>query len=383
VAEEDSGQEKTEQPTPKRIKEAREKGDVPRSKELTTMLVLMAAVLGAFVFGGQLVERMIGVMEHNFLLDRTAVFDNNAMIAHLGMSVREAGLALAGIFGLIVVAAIVGPIALGGWNFSAQALQPKGSRIDPLAGIKRMFSLKSMVELFKALGKFALVGGFAMLILWQIQGEIIALGNSPERPAIQAALEIVVWVFMALSAVLIIIAAIDVPYQLYDYTHKMKMTLQEVKDEMKNTEGKPEVKGRIRQLQREISQRRMMKEVPEADVVITNPTHYAVAIRYDSESRNAPIVVAKGVDFVALKIREIAAEYDVPILEAPPLARAIYHSTELDDEIPSGMFTAVAQVLAYVYQLKRFRDHHDVSAPHQPDLNRLEIPEEFKADSPS
>ncbi len=383
MAEEDSGQEKTEQPTPKRIKEAREKGDVPRSKELTTMLVLMAAVLGAFVFGGQLVERMIGVMEHNFLLDRTAVFDNNAMIAHLGMSVREAGLALAGIFGLIVVAAIVGPIALGGWNFSAQALQPKGSRIDPLAGIKRMFSLKSMVELFKALGKFALVGGFAMLILWQIQGEIIALGNSPERPAIQAALEIVVWVFMALSAVLIIIAAIDVPYQLYDYTHKMKMTLQEVKDEMKNTEGKPEVKGRIRQLQREISQRRMMKEVPEADVVITNPTHYAVAIRYDSESRNAPIVVAKGVDFVALKIREIAAEYDVPILEAPPLARAIYHSTELDDEIPSGMFTAVAQVLAYVYQLKRFRDHHDVSAPHQPDLNRLEIPEEFKADSPS
>ncbi len=383
MAEEDSGQEKTEQPTPKRLKEAREKGDVPRSKELTTMLVLMAAVLGAFIFGGQLVERMIGMMEHNFLLDRRAVFDSNAMIAHLGVSIREAGLALAGIFGLIVVAAIVGPIALGGWNFSAQALQPKGSRIDPLAGIKRMFSLKSLVELFKALGKFALVGGFAMLILWQIRGDLIALGNSPERPAIQAALEIVTWVFMVLSAVLIIIAAIDVPYQLYDYTHKMKMTLQEVKDEMKNTEGKPEVKGRIRQLQREISQRRMMKAVPEADVVITNPTHYAVAVRYDSESRNAPIVVAKGVDFVALKIREIAAEHEVPMLQAPALARAIYHSTELDDEIPSGLFMAVAQVLAYVFQLKRYRDHNDVSVPRQPDLEHLDIPDEFKTDPPA
>ncbi|MFW1677686.1 flagellar biosynthesis protein FlhB [Pontibacter sp. JAM-7] len=375
---EETGQEKTEQPTPKRIKEAREKGDVARSKELTTMLVLMAAVLSVFIFGGQLAERMIGMMERNFLLDRVEVFDVNMMFAHLGMSVKEAALALMGIFILIALAAFIGPIALGGWNFSTKALQPKGSRIDPIAGIKRMFSLKSLVELFKALAKFALVGGFAMIILWQIRGDIISLGNAPERPAIKDALETIIWVFMFLSAVLIIIAAVDVPYQMYDYTKKMKMTLQEVKDELKNTEGKPEVKGRIRQLQREISQRRMMKQVPEADVVITNPTHYAVAIRYDAENRNAPIVVAKGVDFVALKIREIASEYDVPQLQAPPLARAIYHSTEVDEEIPAGLFMAVAQVLAYVFQLQRYRDHKDVSPPSQPDLAQLEIPDEFR-----
>lgn len=373
---EESGQEKTEDPTPKRIREAREKGDVPRSKELATTLVLMTAVASVFVFGAQLANKMLGIVESNFVLDRQSIFDTNKMLAHFEASSWDALLGVAGIFSVIMVAALIGPIALGGWNFSSKSLAPKGSRISPLAGIKRMFSLKSLVELFKAIAKFSLVGGFAILILWNLRSDILALATFEARPAIKEAIDIVVWVFMALSAVLILIAAVDVPYQIYEYTEKMKMTLQEVKDELKNTEGKPEVKGRIRQLQREIAQRQMMKSVPEADVVITNPTHYAVALKYDGEGRGAPILVAKGVDFVAFKIREVAEEHDVPILSAPPLARAIYNFTEIEEEIPSGLYMAVAQVLAYVFQLKRYKKQQ-AEKPSDIKVDKLPIPEEF------
>ncbi|PIE24546.1 MAG: flagellar biosynthetic protein FlhB [Neptuniibacter caesariensis] len=376
---EESGQEKTEDPTPKRIREAREKGDVPRSKELATTLVLMAAVFSVIIFSSQLAESMLGMMESNFVLDRQSVFDKQKMMAHFGDSAAEAIKGLAGIFAVLALAAFIGPIALGGWNFSGQSIAPKGDRINPLAGIKRMFSLKSLIELFKAIAKFSLVGGFAILILWMIRNDILALAAYDVRPAIDEALNIIIWVFMALSAVLILVAAVDVPYQLYDYTKKMRMTLQEVKDELKNTEGKPEVKGRIRQLQREIAQRQMMQAVPEADVVITNPTHYAVALKYEGEGRAAPVLVAKGSDFVALKIREIAEEHNVPILSAPPLARAIYNSTDIDDEIPSGLYMAVAQVLAYVYQLKRYQQRA-AEKPADLNLNTLTIPDEFKDD---
>ncbi|EAR60566.1 flagellar biosynthesis protein FlhB [Neptuniibacter caesariensis] len=376
---EDSGQEKTEDPTPKRIREAREKGDVPRSKELATTLVLMAAVFSVIIFSSQLAESMLGMMESNFVLDRQSVFDTNKMLAHFEVSAEEAIMGLAGIFAVLALAALVGPIALGGWNFSGQSIVPKGSRIDPLAGIKRMFSLKSLIELFKAIAKFSLVGGFAILILWTIREDILALASYEARVAIDEALDIIIWVFMALSAVLILVAVVDVPYQLYDYTQKMRMTMQEVKDELKNTEGKPEVKGRIRQLQREIAQRQMMQAVPEADVVITNPTHYSVALKYDGENRGAPVLLAKGADFVALKIREIAKEHDIPILSAPPLARAIYNSTEIDDEIPSGLYMAVAQVLAYVFQLKRYKER-EAERPTELNVNKLPIPDEFKDD---
>jgi flagellar biosynthetic protein FlhB len=377
---EESGQEKTEDPTPKRIKEAREKGDVPRSKELATLLVLMAAVFSVIIFGSLLADSMIGMMESNLVLDRQAVLDPNKMLAHFESSVSEAILGLAGVFFSLLIAALVGPIALGGWNFSADSIAPKGSRISPLAGIKRMFSLKSLVELFKAIAKFSLVGGFAIIILWNLRSDILALATFEPRPAIDAALDIIIWVFMALSAVLILVALVDVPYQLYEYTEKMKMTLQEVKDELKNTEGKPEVKGRIRQLQREIAQRQMMSAVPEADVVITNPTHYAVALKYEEQGGGgAPVMVAKGVDFVAFKIREVAEEHDVPILSAPPLARAIYHSTEINDEIPSGLFMAVAQVLAYVFQLKRFKKR-EAERPTELKVKDLPIPDEYSDD---
>lgn len=375
---EDSGQEKTEEPTPKRLRDAKEKGDIARSKELATTILLLASAAGALMFGGAVADAMAGMMGYNFSLDRQAIFDPNLMFAHLGFSLREALMSLLLFFLLMLVAAIVGPIALGGWNLSLQALAPKLSRIDPLAGLKRMFSMKALVELFKALAKFLVVGALSFLVLSASKQALFALGAQDVMRAMANAAELVAWAFLVMSSTMILIAVIDVPFQIYDYTKKLKMTLQEIKDEMKNTEGKPEVKGRIRQLQREISQRKMMAAIPEADVVITNPTHYAVALKYDQAKGGAPLLVAKGGDFVALKIREIAVAHDIPVLSSPALARAIYHSTELEQEIPGGLFKAVAEVLAYVFQLQRYKRHEGV-APRALD-DDLSIPDELRHD---
>ncbi len=376
---EDSGQEKTEEPTAKRLTDAREKGDVPRSRELVTMAVLLSAAAGALIFGGTLAGKMFDVMEKSYNLDRAAIFDINQMVIFLAAAFYDALLGVVGIFAMVLLAALVGPLLLGGWNFSGQAIAPKGSRINPLSGIKRMFSMNALVELIKALAKFSVVAIAAIAVLWMIKDQLLALGKADINKSAADAVEIVIWVFLMLSASLILIAAVDVPFQMYSYTKKLKMTLQEVKDEMKNTEGKPEVKGRIRQLQREIAQRQMMTEVPEADVVITNPTHYSVALKYDSESSDAPIVVAMGADFVALKIREIAREHEIPILSAPPLARALYYSSELNQEIAPGLFTAVAQVLAYVFQLKSAKNYQ-APKPVPPTEKDLPIPDEYRRD---
>ncbi len=376
---EETGQEKTEEPTAKRLREAREKGDVPRSKELTTTFLLFAAVLGAFIFGGQVVSSMAEMMRFNFSLDKETIADPSQMIIHFISSMLDGFLSLWGFFLLLVIAAIVGPVALGGWNFSGQALQPKGSRINPLSGIKRMFSLNALSELLKGMAKFLVVGAVAVGVLLWDRPEIASLAKQSVNTAMGHALEILVWSFLLMSAAMILVVLVDVPFQIYSYTKKLKMTLQEVKDEMKNTEGKPEVKGRIRQMQREISRRRMMKEVPEADVVITNPTHYSVAVRYDQSRGNAPIVVSKGADFLALKIREIAEAHDVPLLASPALARALYHSTEEGEEVPMGLYKSVAQVLAYVYQLRRYRKRLD-EKPEPPDESEIEIPEALRVD---
>lgn len=377
MAESDSGQEKTEEPTAKRQQDAREKGDIARSKELTTTVLLLAAAGGLLVFGARIARDMKEVMQYNFTLSREDVFDTALMLRHLGDSAMEMLWSLAVFFLLVFFAAIVGPIALGGWNFSGKALAPKFSRIDPLAGLKRMFSMKALVELAKALAKFLVVGSLCVVILLAQQDALLGLGFEAIIPAMEHGLQLLGWAFLLMCATMILISAVDVPFQLYDHSKKLKMTLQEVKDEMKNTEGKPEVKGRIRQLQREMSQRRMMGEVPEADVVITNPTHFSVALKYAQDGDGAPVLVAKGVDQMALKIREVANAYEVPIVEAPALARAIYHSTELDDQIPEGLYIAVAQVLAYVYQLKRYTQRRG-SRPGA--LGEIAVPEEFRRD---
>jgi len=300
------------------------------------------------------------------------------MIHHLVTALGDSFFSLFGFFSMVFLAAILSPIALGGWNFSGQSLLPKGSRIDPLSGIGRMFSKNALVELFKAVAKFLLVGSAAVIVLLVDQPDIASLVVLPIGPGIAEALRIVLWSFLVISATMILIALIDVPYQMYAYTEKMKMTLQEVRDEMKNTEGRPEVRGRIRQLQREISQRRMMQDVPEADVVITNPTHYAVALKYSEERGGAPIIVAKGSDFIALKIREIAEAYEVTILESPALARALYYNSEIGDEVPVGLYKSVAQVLAYVFQLRAFNAEPKGERPDAPAPEDIEIPDDLQ-----
>lgn len=352
MAENDNGQEKTEQATPKRLDKAREEGQVARSKELTTTLVLLAGVAGLIVFGAGVSDALTGIMKFNFSMPRQAAFDDQLMLAHLASTLNAAVQSLMGYFVLIAVAALLGPVMLGGFLISAKAIAPKFSRIDPIKGLQRMFSLNALVELVKSIAKVLVVGAMAVVMLVYYQRELVGLARSPVNIAMADMLTIVVWSVLAVTAAMLLIVAIDVPFQLFDHNKKMKMTRQEVRDEMKDTDGKPEVKGRIRQLQREMAQRRMMEAVPEADVVITNPEHFSVALKYDVDGGGAPLVVAKGVDFMAMKIREVANANEVLILQAAPLARAIYFTTEIDDEIPGNLYLAVAQVLAYVFQLR-------------------------------
>jgi len=356
VAENKNGQEKTEEATPKRLDKAREEGQVARSKELTTTLVLLASVVGLITFGDDLGQALVNVMRFNFTVSREAIFDTNLMLLHLSDTTYSAIEALLPFFAVVVLACLIGPTALGGFLFSGKALAPKLSRLDPVKGIQRMFSMNSLIELFKSIGKVVLVGSAAIAMLMLFYDEILGLSAETINAAMEHMLVIMGWSILAVSASMIFIAAIDVPYQIFDHNKKMKMTLHEVKDELKDTEGKPEVKGKVRQLQREMAQRRMMEAVPQADVIITNPEHFSVALKYDVNGGGAPTVIAKGVDFMAIKIREIASANDILILETPPLARAIYFTTELDEEIPSTLYLAVAQVLAYVFQLKAYQD---------------------------
>lgn len=355
MAESESGADKSEEPTSKRLEEARKKGQIARSKELNTLAVTFAGAAALLIFGAQLGSAMMELMQGNFSLPRELLQDEGAMVRQLMRSGMHALLALQPFLIVLLIASIIGPIALGGWLFSAEALQPKFSRMNPLEGLKRMFSAKALVELLKALAKFVIILLVALAVLSADQDDLLAIANEPVEAAILHSMVVVGWSLLWLACGLILIAAVDVPFQLWDTKQKLMMTKQEVRDEYKDSEGKPEVKSKIRQLQRQMAERRMMQQVPEADVVITNPTHFAVALKYDPAKGNAPMLLAKGGDFLALKIREIAQEHQVTLLESPGLARAVYYSTEVDQEIPAGLYLAVAQVLAYVYQLKQFR----------------------------
>lgn len=377
MAESDSGQERTEEATPKRLQDAKDKGDIPRSKELNTVAILMGGVGALIAFGGSISAGLSGMMSSNFQFSRDEIFDPQSMLTNLGYSMFESMMALIPFFIVVGLAAIIGPIALGGWVMSAKSLAPKGERISPLAGIKRMFAKRALMELIKTIAKFMLVAALSVIILDYMTADILAIAKQDTIPAMASALRIVGWAVLGMSAILILIAAIDVPFQISSHAKKLKMTMQEVKDEMKNTEGKPEVKSRIRQLQYDMAQGRMMSAVPEADVVITNPEHYAVALKYNSGNMGAPVLVAKGADLIAFKIREVAKAHDIPILEAPPLARAVFHSTELEQEIPGGLYVAVAQVLAYIFQLQRFEKRQGKKPGPMPDLP---IPDELRRD---
>jgi flagellar biosynthetic protein FlhB len=374
--ENDNSQEKTEEPTPRRLEKAREDGQTARSKELGTMAVLMAGAIGLLVFGGQLGTALEGIMRDAFVIERSAMFDTRHMSIQLLASAKEAAWALAPFMAVLVIAAVAGSIAIGGLLFSGKAIQPKFNRMNPIKGLGRMFSMRSLVELIKSIAKVGLVMVVAILILNARTEDLLSIAEEPAVPAMVHVLWTLGWSFLLLSAATIAIAAIDVPFQIYDHTKKLRMTKQEVKDEFKDTEGKPEVKGKIRQLQREMANRRMMQDVPEADVVITNPTHYAVALKYDQDSMGAPVVVAKGADEVAFKIMEIAREHKVELLRTPPLTRAVYHNTDVGEEIPDGLYMAIAQVLAYVFQLRQFRKGY-AAKPTMPDFP---IPKDMRRD---
>ena len=378
MAENDNGQEKTEEATPKRLDKAREEGQVARSRELATTLVLLAGVGGLIMLGSGISEAMLRLMRFNFSLSRDVAFNEDLMLSQLGNTAFAAAETLLPFFALVVVAALVGPVALGGFLISAKAIAPKLSRMSPIKGLQRMFSLTSLIELLKSIAKVLVVGAMAAVMLTYFSSDMLGLAKAPLLPAINEMLGIVGWSVMAITASMILVVAIDVPFQIFDHSKKMKMTRQEVKDEMKDTEGKPEVKGRIRQLQREMAQRRMMEAVPDADVIITNPEHFSIALKYDVEGGGAPIVVAKGVDFLAMKIREVANFHDVLIIQSPPLARAIYFTTELEEEIPGNLYLAVAQVLAYVFQLK---SHQEGKGKKPKPLAEVEVPREARYDA--
>lgn len=355
MAESESGADKSEEPTEKRLRESREKGQIARSKELNTLAVTLGGFGALLMFGGSMGSAMLDIMRGNFALSRDVLLDERSMALWLAASGQIALEAIAPFLLMLLAASIIGPISLGGWLFSAEAMAPKFSRMNPLAGLKRMFSVQALVELLKALAKFILILLVGLLVLSAWQADLLAIVHEPIESAILHAITVVGWSAFWMSCGLILIAAVDVPFQLWSNKQKLMMTKQEVRDEYKDTEGKPEVKSRIRQLQRQMAEGRMMQAVPEADVVITNPTHFAVALKYDPQKGSAPLLLAKGGDFVALKIREIANEHQVMVLESPALARAVFYSTELDQEIPAGLYLAVAQVLAYVYQLRQYQ----------------------------
>lgn len=369
--ENDNGQERTEQPTPKRRQEAREKGQIPRSRELNTALVMLAAAAGLYALGGYMGNGLYGVIHSNFRLERELAFDPGAPVRLLQEAIGQGLLVVTPFALLMLVVAIGSSVLLGGWSFNPGAVAPKFSKLNPLQGLKRIFGIRGLVELLKALAKVAVVGTVGFLLLRNFQNDFRALTGVSLESGIAHGVRLFFTAFVLLSAALLLVAAVDVPYQLWDISRKLRMTRQELKDEFKETEGKPEVKGRIRQLQRELAQGRMLEKVPRADVIVTNPTHYAVALQYDQLKMSAPKVVAKGTDLVAARIRELAAEHRIPVFEAPPLARALYYTTQLDCEIPSGLYLAVAQVLAYVYQLR-------TPVPgERPVRPAVEIPEEF------
>jgi len=352
MAENEDGQDRSEQATPKRQEEARKKGQIPRSREMTTMAMLLMAAVCMSLMGSHMIERLGAVLQLGLQVERAKLFDTFALIEILGQAVYQGFLVITPFLLVMLVTALVAPVALGGWSFSIEALSFKADKLNPLKGLKRIFAVRGIVELLKALAKFLLIGSVGAALLWHFLPELMGLGREAVEHGLAHAGSILSTSFVVLSASLLLIAAIDVPFQLWDHAKNLKMTRQEIKDEHKNTEGRPEVKSRVRAMQREIAQRRMMEEIPKADVIITNPTHYAVALRYDTDSMSAPIVVAKGVELIASQIRTVAVANNVPLYEAPPLARALYYSAEINQEIPAGLYLAVAQILAYVFQLK-------------------------------
>ncbi|AGG90059.1 MULTISPECIES: flagellar biosynthesis protein FlhB [Rhodanobacter] len=349
----DSDQEKTEQPTEKKLRESREKGEVPRSRDLSGALVVLAGVAALMSGGEQALVHARRIFSLGMHYSRDALFSDDLPGRTLHAVVYEALGLFAPVALATMLATLAAPLLLGGMNFSAQALQPKFERLDPVKGLGRIFAMRGLVELGKALLKLLFIGAVLALLLRHWQGELQATGRGSVLAGIAQSIGLLGRAALWFGAMLALIGGIDAIYQKFDHAKNLRMTRQEIRDEMKESEGNPEMKGRIRQVQQAQARRRMMEDLPRADVVVVNPTHFAVALRYDEGRTGAPRVIAKGVDVLAQQIRLVAGSHRIPLVEAPPLARALYATTELGREIPAALYVAVAQVLAYVYQLKQ------------------------------
>jgi flagellar biosynthetic protein FlhB len=361
----DSDQEKTEEPTEKRLRESREKGEVPRSRDLSGAIVVLAGVAALMNSGESGLRHAKRIFELGLGYSRESLFSDALPGRSLHAAMHEALLLFAPVAIATMVGTLVAPLLLGGINFSAKALEPKFERLDPIKGLGKIFALRGLVELGKALLKLLFIGAALGLLLMHWQGALQATGRGSVTAGIAQSIGLLGQAALWFGSMLALIGAIDALYQKYDHAKNLRMTKQEIKDEMKESEGNPEMKGRIRQVQQAQSRQRMMEELPKADVVVVNPTHFAVALRYDDGRMGAPRVIAKGADVLAAQIRLVAGTHHIPLVEAPPLARALYATTEVGREIPASLFVAVAQVLAYVYQLKQ-ATAQDESPPDAP-----------------
>ena len=375
MAEDTAQDDKTEEPTARRIEKAREDGQVLRSQELTVAVLTSGFIATLFFAAGLLGPTYVDIFTRGFLIERHEVFESNQMVVGMVGQVSDVGMVLIPIFATAIVLAVFGATLLDGFVFSWKAVAPKASKINPISGFARIFGLRALVELFKSLMKFLLVAGIGGLYIYSNFEEIVRFSRLDLHVGIEKGLSSVIVGALFASVSLMIIAAIDVPYQRFEFIKKLKMTKQEIKDEMKEMEGQPEVKQKIKQKQREMAEQKMLQDVPTADVVITNPEHFSVALSYDQSSEDAPRVVAKGKGFIAAKIREIANENKIHIVEAPPLARAIYFTTDVGARIPAALYMAVAQVIAYVYSLK-----DSGVGPGKPKKLKAKVPKELRFD---
>ena len=351
MAEQDTGAERTEEATPKRISEARKKGDVARSRELGTVLMLLASLIGFAMLGSGGVRAYKQMARSQWQIDREHMFNDQALLNGIWVPFVEALWIAAPFLALMFAAVFVGPLCMGGWVFSTSSLKIDLKKLDPMAGIKRMLGVQSLAELLKSVLKVVILAWISVLMFGLHIDDYLRLASLPLSEAINSMFGIMFTIILVLVMSLSIVAVVDIPYQRWSYAKKLRMTFQEVREENKETNGNPEVKAKVRQMQQASANRKMLLDVPDADVIITNPTHFSVALRYD-DNLVAPVVVAKGVDHMALKIREIAKHNKVEIFSAPPLARALYRHSDIGETIPSELYLAVAQILAYVLQVK-------------------------------
>jgi len=376
-----SNAEKTEPASQRRLDQARKEGDIPRSREIGTFTVLMTAGAGLWMMGDGLITKLSSVLEHGLSLDREQIYNPAVLIERVTADFAAVLMACLPLAGAIILVMLASPMLIGGWNFSAKSFMPKFGKLNPINGLGNMVSTHALVELLKAVAKTLLVGAVAWYVVVSQKDAVIGLVAEPLGTAAPHLASILAKAFLTMVGSLGAIAILDGPYQLWHYSNKLKMTRQEVIQESKESDGNPQIKGKIRQLQREMASKRMMSNVPTADVVVTNPTHFAVALKYGEGQRGAPRVVAKGTDEVAARIREIAKENKVALLEAPALARALYKHTDIDDEIPEALYSAVAEVLAYVYQLRAFSKGTTDQYPDRP--KKLPVPPELDPFNPA